>query len=161
MLAPLTLLACVSSTRIATFSWKWPFRLRRMITAPAEPFCCPPFGSSLLLPCCGDRAWYLRHSRLIRELLSKKLENSTHLICFFGGSQTSLCCGDRALGTIKLKINSQRSKTKPKSKSKIKINIKTKIINQKRQHITFLMERVFDICSAVVGFLHKACEMVS
>ena len=54
---------------------------------------CPdPF----LLPCCGDRAWYLRHSQLIRDFLPENIKNSILLLSFFRGSQTSLCCGERA-----------------------------------------------------------------
>ena len=86
----------VLSTRTASFLQNLLFCRRRMMTAAAGSICCPPFGASLLLPGCGDRAWYLRHSRLLREFFSKKQENSTVLLCFFGGSQTLLCCGDRA-----------------------------------------------------------------
>ena len=59
-------------------------------------FCCSTFGHQLLLPCCGNRSWYLRHSRLIQDFSLNKQENTTLLLCVFGGSQTLLSCDDRS-----------------------------------------------------------------
>jgi hypothetical protein len=50
----------------------------------------------LLLPCCGDRACHLCHSAAVWLLLPKIVEISILLLCFCGGSETSLCCGDPA-----------------------------------------------------------------
>jgi hypothetical protein len=51
-------------------------------------------GCALLLPCCGRNACQLRRSAAVWPLLLKKLEISILLVCFSGGSETSLCCGD-------------------------------------------------------------------
>ena len=44
---------------------------------------------------CGDRAWSLRHSAAVLLEMIKILKNLMLLVCFFCGSKTLLCCGDR------------------------------------------------------------------
>ena len=52
-------------------------------------------ASPLLCAGCGDRAWSLRHSAAVLLEMIKIFKNSMLLVCFFCGSKTLLCCGDR------------------------------------------------------------------
>ena len=90
----------------------WVFSFRRCLAFYPIPYNIYPYPSALLcvggcsfgpghaatpLLCagCGDRAWSLRHSAAVLLEMIKIFKNSMLLVCFFCGSKTLLCCGDR------------------------------------------------------------------